>query len=116
MFITATLRVPQDVNRLKLLSEIFPDDARVVLIPFLSSDTVWGIVPFESVWQGFNTIWRYESHLVGMPRLSSGMPNKSVASLSIAYSSLANATKEYLAANKDSDNAKVVQGSRDHCQ
>ena len=54
--------------------------------------------------------------MVGMPRLSSGMPNKSVASLSIAYSSLANATKEYLAANKDSDNAKVVQGSRDHWQ
>ena len=92
------------------------EDPRVSLQPFFSSDIVWGIVPFESVWQGFNTIWRYESHMVGMPRLSSGMPNKSVASLSIAYSSLANATKEYIAANKDSDNAKVVQGSRDHWQ
>ena len=115
-YVATTLRAPQDVNRLKLLSQMFPEDPRVVLQPFFSSDIVWGIVPFESVWQGFNSIWRYESHMVGMPRLSSGMPNKSVASLSIAYSSLANATKEYLAANKDSDNAKVVQGSRDHWQ
>jgi hypothetical protein len=116
MFITATLRVPQDVNRLKLLSEIFPEDNRVHLIPFFSSDTVWGILPFDSVWQGFNTIWKYESLVVGIPRLSSGMPNKSVASLSIAYTSLANSLKEYNVANEGSGNAAVVQGSRDHCQ
>ena len=108
MFITATLRVPQDVNRLKLLSEIFPDDNRVHLIPFFSSDTVWGSLPFDSVWQGFITIGNHESH-----RLSSGMPNKSVASVVAAYCSLANATKAYIAANNGSDMPKAsqVQGS-----
>jgi hypothetical protein len=116
MFITATLRVPQDVNRLKLLSEIYPGDNRVHLIPFFSSDTVWALVPYESVWKGLMAIYNSEKFVVGIPRLSSGIPNKSVASLSIAYTSLAKSLKEYNAASEGSDTAKVVQCSRDHCQ